>query len=76
MRLQITLDDELVSAIDQRVGRHKRGAFIALVTWRALENERRWDLILSSLGKIKDGGHAWDSDVAAWVRSQRGHGGR
>jgi len=65
VRLRITLDDELVSAIDQRLGRHKRSAFIALVTRRALENQRRWDLILSSLGTIKDEGHAWDSDVAA-----------
>jgi len=75
VRLQITLDEELVRAIDRRVGRHKRSAFIALATRRALENQHRWDLILSSLGTIKDRGHAWDRDVAAWVQSQRRGGG-
>src|SRR5712691_6618489 len=71
VRLQITLDDELVSAVDQRVGRNNRNAFIRPVTREALENERRWDHILSPLGKIADGGHAWDPDVASWVRTQR-----
>ncbi|OLC09555.1 MAG: hypothetical protein AUH39_04355 [Chloroflexi bacterium 13_1_40CM_67_9] len=71
MRLRITLDDELVSAIDHRVGRQKRNAFIALVTRRAIANERSWAGILASLGKVDGTGHDWDKDPAAWVRTQR-----
>jgi hypothetical protein len=37
------------------------------------ETERRWDDIELSLGSIRDTGHEWDDDPAAWVRPQRGH---
>jgi hypothetical protein len=51
--------------------RRKRSAFIAETVRRALEDERRWDDILASLGKLDDRGHDWDTDPAAWVRRQR-----
>jgi len=37
----------------------------------ALEEKRRWDDILASLGSIEDTGHEWDDDPAGWVRAQR-----
>ena len=71
MRLHITLDDELVRDLDRRVGARRRSAYIASAVQRALDGERRWELIESALGSIPDGGHAWDEDPAAWVRGQR-----
>jgi hypothetical protein len=38
---------------------------------RALEDERRWDDVLASLGKLGDAGHDWDVSPATWVRHQR-----
>jgi hypothetical protein len=69
--MHITLDDRLVAQLDRRVGRRKRSAFIAQTLRRALEDERRWDDILASLGKIEGEGHEWDRDPASWVRAQR-----
>jgi len=69
--MHITLDDRLVAQLDRRVGRRKRSAFIAQTIRRALEDERRWDDILASLGKIEGEGHEWDRDPASWVRAQR-----
>lgn len=71
MRLHISVADALVKELDRRVGGRRRSAFIAATLRRALEDERRWDDVLGSLGKIADGGHEWDADPAAWVRSQR-----
>ena len=71
MRLHISLDQRLVAQLDRRVGRRKRSAFIAETVRRALEDERRWDDILASLGKIDESGHDWDKNPAAWVRTQR-----
>ena len=71
MRMHITLDDELVRELDRRVGRGHRSAFIAATIAHALDDARRWDLILSSAGSISDEGHAWDADPAAWVRAER-----
>jgi Arc/MetJ family transcription regulator len=71
--MHINLDDRLVAQLDRRVGRRKRSAFIAQTLRRALEDERRWDDILGSLGKIEGEGHEWDRDPASWVREQR-HG--
>jgi hypothetical protein len=53
------------------VGRRKRSAFIAQTIRRALEDERRWDDIFASLGKIDGEGHDWDADPGSWVRAQR-----
>jgi hypothetical protein len=71
MRVHINLEDRLVAQLDRRVGRRKRSAFIAQTLRRALEDQRRWDDILASLGSIADTGHEWDEDPAAWVRRQR-----
>lgn len=71
MRVHITLDQRLVAQLDRRVGRRKRSAFIAETVRRALDDHRRWDDIVASLGKIADEGHDWDQDAAAWVRHQR-----
>jgi hypothetical protein len=71
VRLHIILEKRLVAEFDRRVGRRKRSAFIAETVRRALRDERRWDAILASLGKIDGRGHAWDEDPAAWVRTQR-----
>ena len=71
MRLHITLRDELVRELDRRVGPRRRSSFITRAVEQALDDERRWELIESSLGSIADDGHPWDGDAAAWVRSQR-----
>ena len=71
MRLHISLDSGLVDELDRRAGRGHRSAFIARTVERALEDERRWEEIESSLGAIEDSGHEWDRDPAAWVRAGR-----
>jgi Arc/MetJ family transcription regulator len=71
VRLHISLEDELVAELDRRVGPRRRSSFIAAAVRRAIDDERRWDLIESALGSIDDEGHEWDDDPAAWVRSQR-----
>jgi Arc/MetJ family transcription regulator len=71
MRLHISLEDELVAELDRRVGPRRRSSFIAAAVRRAIDDERRWDLIESALASIDDEGHEWDEDPAAWVRSQR-----
>lgn len=71
MRLHITLDDALVRELDQRVGPRRRSAFVAAAVERALEDERRWELVWAAAGAIPDEGHEWDSDPAAWVSADR-----
>ena len=61
----------MVAELDRRVGKRRRSAFIARVLRRTLDDERRWDEILSSIGAIEDEGHEWDQDPGAWVRAQR-----
>jgi len=65
------LDPRLVAQLDRRLGRRKRSAFIAETVRRALEDERRWDDVLTALGKLADAGHDWDANPATWVRHQR-----
>jgi hypothetical protein len=71
MRLHISLDDGLIAELDRRAGRWQRSAFIARTVERALEDERRWEEIEASLGRVEDRGHDWDRDPAAWVRAGR-----
>jgi metal-responsive CopG/Arc/MetJ family transcriptional regulator len=71
MRLHIVLDDDVVKELDRRVGRRRRSAFIARTVERALDDDRRWDEILASLGTIGSDNHEWDPDPAAWVRDER-----
>ena len=44
----------LVAELDRRVGRRRRSAFIARTVERALDEQRRWDEIVASLGGIAD----------------------
>lgn len=71
MRVHIVLRDELVRELDARFGPRRRGPFIARAVERALDDERRWELIESAVGAVRGGGHGWDGDAAAWVRDQR-----
>lgn len=71
MRIHISLDDDLVAELDRLVGKRRRSPFIARLLRGALDDERRWQQILSSLDSIPDEGHEWDADPAAWVRRQR-----
>ena len=71
MRLHISLDERLVAQLDRTIGRRKRSAFIAETVRRALDDQRRWDDIVTSLGEIAAKGHEWDADPATWVRHQR-----
>lgn len=71
MRVHITLPERVVKDLDRRVGARRRSSFVARAVERALEDERRWELIESSLGAIKERGHDWDAGSARWVRAQR-----
>ena len=71
MRLHISLDDELVEELDERVGKRRRSTFISETLRRALDDERRWEDINAGLGALSDSGHHWDADPAGWVRAQR-----
>ena len=71
MRLHISLDEGVVAEIDRRAGRGRRSAFIERTVERALEDERRWEDIETSLGAIADHGHEWDPDPAVWVHAGR-----
>jgi metal-responsive CopG/Arc/MetJ family transcriptional regulator len=71
MRLDITLDEELVKQLDKLVGRRGRSAFIEETVRRALEDERRWEDIEASLGALSEQEHEWDGDPAEWVAVQR-----
>jgi metal-responsive CopG/Arc/MetJ family transcriptional regulator len=71
MRLHISLDDEIVRALDGRVGQRQRSAFIAAAVVRALDDERRWEEIEGAIGAVSEADHVWDGDPASWVREQR-----
>jgi hypothetical protein len=71
MRVHISLDDDTVDRIDRTVGPRRRSTYIAEAVRRALDEDRRWELIWSAVGSIPDRGHEWDDDPAAWVREQR-----
>ena len=71
MRLHISLDDEIVRALDGQVGQRQRSTFIAAAVVRALDDERRWEEIEGAIGALPEADHAWDPDPASWVREQR-----
>ena len=71
MRVHINLDPKLVRALDKRLGRRKRSAFIAEVVRSALDDARRRDALLSAIGSSPDFGSDWGMDSAEWVRVQR-----
>ncbi|HEV2952825.1 MAG TPA: ribbon-helix-helix domain-containing protein [Candidatus Dormibacteraeota bacterium] len=71
MRLQISLDDDLIKELDERVGRRRRSAFVTSALKLLLEDQRRWDQVGSALGTVDDSGHDWDLDPQSWVAHQR-----
>lgn len=71
MRLHISLDDDLVKQLDNRVGRRRRSSFISETIRAALEDERRWEDIEAGLGALADSEHEWDTDPVGWVSAQR-----
>jgi hypothetical protein len=56
VRLHIQLEDDLVEELDRRAGHRRRGAFVAELIRRALDDARRWDDIEAALGSIADEG--------------------
>jgi metal-responsive CopG/Arc/MetJ family transcriptional regulator len=73
MRVHISLDDELLEQLDERVGVRRRSAFISETVRRALEDERRWEDIEAGLGALTETEHEWDTDPARWVTAGRSH---
>lgn len=71
MRVHISLDDELLAQLDERVGVRRRSAFISETVRRALEDERRWEDIEAGLGALSQTEHEWDEDPARWVAAGR-----
>jgi len=71
MRVHITLAEDDLRRLDERVGSRRRSRFIAQAVRRALDDVQRWESLESAIGSIEDGGHEWDEDPARWVRSQR-----
>jgi Arc/MetJ-type ribon-helix-helix transcriptional regulator len=71
MRLHISMDDELVSRLDEAVGQRQRSSYISHAVRFALDEDRRRSALRASLGSIEDFGHEWDDDPAEWVRQQR-----
>ncbi|MGI8608560.1 MAG: ribbon-helix-helix protein, CopG family [Candidatus Dormibacteria bacterium] len=71
MRVHIELDDALVARVDKMAGARNRSRFMREAIAAALEEEARWDLIMTARGSIGEQGHEWDADPGAWVRRQR-----
>jgi Arc/MetJ family transcription regulator len=71
MRLHISLDDDLVAELDERIGPRDRSRFIGDAVRHALDEVTRADALQAALGSIPDTGHEWDDDPAKWVRQQR-----
>ena len=71
MRLHITLDDDLVADLDQRVKARARSPFIAEAVRRALDDVRRRESINAAIGSVADGGHDWDDDPAGYIHAAR-----
>lgn len=71
MRVHINLDPKLLKELDRRVGARKRSRFISDAVERALDDERRRQLIRSAAGAISRTGHVWDPDPAGWVHADR-----
>lgn len=71
VRVHISLDPKLVKAVDRRVGKRKRSAFIADTVRRALEDEQRRADIEAAIGSAPDFGNDWGMSPAEWVHAQR-----
>lgn len=71
MRLHITLDDQLVAELDRLAGPGKRSAFITASVTKALDDARRWEEILESVGSLPEGAGEWGEDPEGWVERER-----
>ena len=71
MRMHLEIDDAIVTEIDELAGPRGRSAFVREAVRDAVDRRRRAYRIRQSAGVVRDGGHEWDADPAAWVQSQR-----
>lgn len=71
MRMHLELDDKLVAEIDSIAGPRRRSAFVREAVVTAVDRQRRARRLRQAAGILRDGGHEWDDDPAAWVRRQR-----
>ena len=72
MRVQIELDDGILSEIDDIAGRRRRSDFVLEVVLEAVDRHRRTTRLRAAAGMFRDTEHEWDGDPAAWVSRQRG----
>jgi NAD(P)H-dependent FMN reductase len=73
-RVHVTLDDEVVQAIDGRVGRRGRSRFLAEAAREKLERIALEKAIRAGAGLLKDEDYPHWQDTAsvqAWVRASR-----
>ena len=71
MRMHLELDDKLVAEIDSIAGPRRRSAFVREAVLAAVDRHRRARRLRQAAGILRDGGHDWDDDPAAWVTRQR-----
>jgi predicted transcriptional regulator len=68
MRLHITIDEELVSEIDELAGERGRSGFIRDAVEREVDLRRRWAAFERAVGAAPDFGSHLGPD---WVRRER-----
>ncbi len=71
MRMHIDLDDALISEVDGIAGPRRRSAFVRDAVRTAVDRHRRGSHLRRAAGILRDTGHEWDDDPAAWVSRQR-----
>jgi predicted nucleic acid-binding protein len=69
--MHLELDDAIVTEIDTIAGARRRSAFVREAVMAAVDRHRRASRLRQAAGVLRDGGHDWDDDPAAWVRRQR-----
>ncbi|MYN66788.1 MAG: hypothetical protein F4X11_17440 [Acidobacteria bacterium] len=65
------MDDAIVTEIDTIAGPRRRSAFVRDAVVAAVDLHRRASRLRRAAGALRDGGHEWDDDPAAWVKRQR-----
>lgn len=74
MRTHVILDEALVQAIDDLVGKRKRSRFIEEAVKESLRSKTLLSALQDTAGVLSEGQHpewATDADVATWVREGR-----
>jgi hypothetical protein len=69
--MHLELDDAIVTEIDAIAGPRRRSAFVRDAVVAAVDLHRRASRLRRAAGALRDGGHEWDDDPAAWVTRQR-----